>query len=264
MADRIDVRAHNRDAWDKNVERGNEWTIPVREEAIAAAREGTWEIFLTPTKPVPRDWFPELKGLDVLCLASGGGQQAPILAAAGANVALVDNSPKQLAQDRYVAERDGLAIRTVEGDMADMSMFPDESFGLVFHPISNTFAPDIRPVWCEAYRVLRPDGVLLSGFMNPMIYLFDDSLLFNEKILQVKHALPYSDLTCVTEEELQKRIDEAIPLEYSHTLEEQIGGQTDAGFVITGFYEDRCREDMDDLLSKHTAVCMATRAEKPA
>ena len=113
----------------------------------------------------------------MLCLASGGGQQGPILAAAGANVTVFDNSPNQLAQDRLVADREGLTIETVLGDMADLSAFPDARFDLIFHPVSNVFAPDVRPVWKEAFRVLRPGGSLLAGFMNPVQYLFDDIAL---------------------------------------------------------------------------------------
>ena len=114
---------------------------------MARAREGVWTIVLTPTKPVPSGWFPNLNGLDVLCLASGGGQQGPILAAAGARVTVFDNSPGQLARDRIVAEREGLAIETVLGDMADLSAFPKARFDLIVHPVSNIFAPEIRPVW---------------------------------------------------------------------------------------------------------------------
>ena len=80
-------------------------------EAIAAAREGAWTIVLTPTKPVPHEWLPNLPGKDVLCLASGGGQQGPILAAAGARVTVFDLSPKQLASDRLVAEREGERLK---------------------------------------------------------------------------------------------------------------------------------------------------------
>jgi len=168
-----DIMGYNRRAWDRQVERGNRWTMPVGPEEIARARRGDWRIVLTPTKPVPADWFPPLSGLDVLCLASGGGQQGPILAAAGANVTVLDNSPEQLARDRIVAEREGLAIEAVLGDMADMSVFPDARFGLSVHPVSNVFVPDVRPVWREAFRVLRPGGTLLAGFMNPVYYLFD-------------------------------------------------------------------------------------------
>ena len=127
----MDIRAYNREAWNRQVAEGNPWTIPVSSEAVAAARRGEWSIVLTPSIPVPRAWFPLLDGADVLCLASGGGQQGPILAAAGAQVTVFDNSPRQLARDREVAEREGLGIRTVEGDMADLSAFADASFDLI-------------------------------------------------------------------------------------------------------------------------------------
>src|SRR6185436_3797073 len=119
---RRDVREHNRIAWDALAEQGNEWTVPVSPEAIQAAREGRWEIVLTPTKPVPRAWL-NVDRRQVLCLASGGGQQAPILAAAGARVTVLDNSPKQLDRDARMAERHGLPITTVLGDMANLEMF---------------------------------------------------------------------------------------------------------------------------------------------
>ncbi len=259
----MNIREYNRLAWNKEVERGNQWTVPVSSEAIAAARQGQWEIFLTPSKPVPEEWFPELRGLDVLCLASGGGQQAPILAAAGAYVTVLDNSPRQLEQDRFVAERDSLAIATVEGDMADLSMFPDQSFDLIVHPVSNVFVPAVRPVWAEAFRVLRQGGALLAAFSNPAIYLFDYDLADRTGILQVKHALPYSDLTSLTEEERRLRvIDKGFPLEFSHTLEDQIGGQLDAGLLITGFYEDSYGEEEGDIVANYMHTYLATRAIK--
>src|SRR4051794_6405376 len=151
-----DILLYNRRAWDRQVERSNPWTVPVTVEEVARARIGDWRIVLTPTKPVPADWFPSLVGLDVLCLASGGGQQGPILAAVGASVTVFDNSPAQLAQDRLVADREGLTIETVQGDMADLSVFPDSRFDLIIHPVSNVFVPDVKPVWREAFRVLRP------------------------------------------------------------------------------------------------------------
>ena len=254
----MDVREYNRGAWDKEVERGNEWTTPVSPEVIAAAREGRWEVLLTETKPAPREWFPDLNALDVLCLASGGGQQAPILAAAGGKVTVFDNSPKQLEQDRKVAEREGLALITVEGDMTDLSTFTDESFDLIFHPCSNLFIADVRPVWKEAFRVLRHGGVLLAGFVNPVIYLFDHRL-DERRALQVKYELPYSDTGSLTEEECRQLIEKGEPLEFGHTLTDQIGGQTRAGFAITAFYEDHHRTLP---IAKYTSTYIATRAIK--
>jgi SAM-dependent methyltransferase len=253
------VRDYNREAWDREVERGNEWTVPVGPDVIEAARQGRWEILLTETKPVPKDWFPDLQGADVLCLASGGGQQAPVLAAAGANVTVLDNSPGQLAQDRLVAEREGLDLRTVEGDMADLSLFADESFHLVFHPVSNLFAPEVRPVWVEAFRVLRRGGYLLAGFLNPAVYIFDLELVNSSGELRVRYALPYADTTSKNEEDVARQIERGEPLEFSHTLEAQIGGQIEAGFAIVGFYEDHHR---DDPIAARMPTYIATRAIK--
>ena len=254
----MDFRATNRAAWDKNVEKGNRWTIPVGPEVIAAARRGTWEILLTATRPVPRTWFPSLADADVLCLASGGGQQGPILAAAGAKVTVFDNSPRQLAQDRLVALREGLSLELVQGDMADLSLFADESFDLIVHPVSNCFVPNVRAVWKEAFRVLRRGGTLLAGFDNPVAFVFDADLA-KEGILQARHALPYSDVVCLSKEEHERLFGKDAPLEWSHTLEDQIAGQLEAGFVLTGFYEDVIP---DDPASAFFPGLIATRAVK--
>ncbi|MET0623948.1 MAG: class I SAM-dependent methyltransferase [Pyrinomonadaceae bacterium] len=256
----MDVRDYNRRAWDTQVERGNEWTVPVAPEVIEEARRGRWTVLLTEQKPTPREWFPEeIAGLEVLCLASGGGQQGPTLAAAGARVTVLDNSPAQLARDRQVAERDGLELATFEGDMRDLSRFADESFDLVFHPVSNLFVPDVRPVWREAFRVLRRGGALLAGFNNPAIYIFD---LTDERQrrLEVRYALPYSDVESPDEGERERLLASGAPIEFSHTLEDQLGGQLEAGFHLTGFYEDRHR---GLRVAEFMPTYIATRAVKP-
>ena len=256
----MDIRHYNRSAWDRLVDESNKWTIPVTPEDIAAARNGVWEMLLTPTRPVPREWFPlNMAGLDLLCLACGGGQQGPIFSAAGARVTVLDNSPRQLNQDRAVAEREQLELTTIEGDMADLSIFANQSFDLVFHPVSNVFVPDIRPVWHEAYRVLRLGGTLLTGFMNPAFYIFDATLAEQGK-LEVRYSLPYSDLNSLSEADRRAYLEKGYPLEFGHTLEEQLGGQIDAGFVLNGFYEDA---DPEMLLSRYMPVFIATRAQKP-
>src|SRR3712207_9314992 len=97
----MDVRGYNREAWDRQVEGGNQWTVPVGPEVIEAARRGRWEVLLTDTKAVPREWFPEMAGADILCLASGGGQQAPTFAAAGAHVRSEERPVGQQCRSRW-------------------------------------------------------------------------------------------------------------------------------------------------------------------
>jgi len=254
----MDIRAYNREAWNRYVDGGESlWTKPVSPEIIAKARGGEFTILLTEQIPVPREWFPPLKGLDTLCLACGGGQQGPVLAAAGANVTVFDNSPRQLDQDKSVAEREGLEIRLVEGDMRNLSIFEDETFDFIFHPVSNLFIHEIRPVWREAYRVLRHGGTMLSGFMNPVFYIFDWEKA-EQGVMEVKHKLPYADSE--HPEVAAKLIAEGDALEYSHTLTDQLGGQMDTGFHVIGLYED---QHNGSLVSEYTPTYIATRALKP-
>jgi SAM-dependent methyltransferase len=259
MNEDINIQNYNRQAWDRHVDQGNVWTLPVTPERVERARLGDWSLLLTPQIPVPRAWFGEVYGKDILGLASGGGQQGPLLAAAGGRVTILDNAPRQLEMDRLVAEREGLALTTVLGSMSDLSAFPDSSFDLVFHPVSNCYVPDVLPVWREAFRVLRPGGVLLAGFNNPVFYIFDMECMQKGE-LRVRYTLPYSDLTSPTEDERRSYLESGSPLEFGHSLDDQIGGQLAAGFLLAGFYEDY---DTDGLLCRHMPTYMATRAVKP-
>jgi SAM-dependent methyltransferase len=255
----MDAVEHNRAAWDREVDSGNEWTVPVSSEEIARARGGDWSVVLIGHNPVPRDWFPtSLDGLDLLALASGGGQQGPVLAAAGARVTVLDNSPRQLARDADVAARDGLAVRTVLGDMRDLSEFADASFDIVFNPVSNVFCPDLEPVWRESFRVLRPRGVLMVGFLNPDIFIFDFAEMDRGRLV-ARHRIPYSSLD-LSEEERAAAFGDG-PIEFTHSMTEQIGGQIAAGFVLTHFVETPHHAD---ATAEYMPGYFATRAVKPS
>ena len=254
----FDPVAHNREAWDREVQSDNEWTRPVGSDVIARARSGDWSVVLIGYQLVPRDWFPaDLAGTDVLCLASGGGQQGPVLAAAGAAVTVFDNSPRQLGRDEEVAAREGLRLRTVLGDMRDLSAFPDASFDLVLNPVSNVFCPDLEPVWRESFRVLRERGVLLAGFMNPDLFIFDVAALERDELV-VRHPLPFSTLQLPDAERAQYYDDG--PVEFSHSLTGQIGGQLAAGFRLTHLVE---APHHADPTARYMPGYFATRAVKP-
>ncbi len=259
MGETFDPVAHNRAAWDREVDSGNEWTRPVGPDIVARARAGDWSVVLIGYQPTPRDWFPaDLGGTAILCLASGGGQQGPVLAAAGADVTVFDNSPGQLARDDEVAAREGLAIRTVLGDMRDLSAFADASFDVVFNPVSNVFCPDVVPVWQESFRVLRPGGVLMAGFLNPDIFIFDVAALDEREEFVVRYRLPFSTLDLSDAERKRGYGDGAI--EYSHSLTEQIGGQLAAGFILTHLVE---APHHADATARYMPGYIATRARKP-
>ncbi|WP_270180753.1 class I SAM-dependent methyltransferase [Alkalihalobacillus sp. CinArs1] len=251
------ISQHNSKAWDEKVNQGSRYTKYVSYDQVENARRGDWAISVTTEKPVPRNWFPPtLKGLSVLCLAGGGGQQAPLLAAAGAEVTVVDMSEKQLEQDRFVAERDDLSIKTIKGDMSDLNFFDDETFDLIVHPVSNVFVEDVLPVWKEAARVLKTNGTLISGFTNPVLYLFDDEQ--EEKgILDVQNSIPFSS---VEEMKAKERDAGNETLEFGHTLEDQIQGQIDAGLMIAGFYEDDFGGTR--LIDNYIKTFIATKAIK--
>ena len=256
----MDAVKQNSLAWDKKVEKEVVYTKAVSREVIEKSKAGEWEITVTTEKPVPRSWFPKsLAGLKILCLASGGGQQGPVLAAAGAQVTVVDISKKQLEQDEFVAKRDDLKINTLQCSMTDLSAFNDEEFDMIIHPVANVFVEDISQVWKEASRVLKDKGTLISGFTNPLLFIFDDEEDMKGNLV-VKNKIPTSSLDNLSDEEKEDFFNSDLTIEFGHTLEDQIQGQIDAGLVITGLYEDDFggRRPLDEYIK----CFVATKAVK--
>ena len=227
MAEYQDINAATIDRW---IEEGWEWGIPISHETYEKALQGQWDVLLTPTRPVPHEWFGELKGKRVLGLASGGGQQMPIFAALGAECTVLDYSLMQLASEKTVSEREGYSINIVRADMTKPLPFEDGSFDLIFHPVSNCYVEDVCSIWKECYRVLAPGGVLLAGLDNGINYLYDGE----EK--ELIGYLPFNPLKNPEQRKLLEEEDGGI--QFSHTAEEQIGGQLKAGFVLADIYED--------------------------
>lgn len=245
-----DINAETIDRW---AEAGWEWAVPINHDTYLRALRGDWSMVLTPTKPVPRAWFGDLAGRDVLGLAAGGGQQMPIFAAAGARCTVLDYSEKQLQSEREVAAREGYAIDVIRADMTRPLPFPDNSFDLIFHPVSNCYVEDIEPIWRECCRVLRPGGALLAGFGNELIYAFDDD---ERELVQ---RLPYNPLRDKALYRAGLESDSGV--QFSHTIEEQIGGQLRAGLVLTDIYGDTSgRGGLHDL---NVPTFTATRSVKP-
>lgn len=245
-----DINAATIDRW---VEEGWAWGKPIDHETYLRAQAGDWSLQLTPTKPVPRAWLGELRGKRVLGLASGGGQQMPIFAALGADCAVLDYSDRQIESERTVAAREGYAIEIVQADMTRPLPFPDAAFDLIFHPVSNCYIREVRPLWRECFRVLKPGGVLLAGMDSGINYIVDSA---EERVV---NRLPFDPIA--NPEQMAQLEAEDAGVQFSHTLEEQIGGQLEAGFALTGIYEDTNGEGRLHQLNIPSFI--ATRAIKP-
>lgn len=244
-----EINAKTIDEW---VEGGWEWGIPVSHEEYVRALKGDWSVLLTPTKPVPGDWFGELKGKKILGLASGGGQQMPIFTAAGAKCTVLDYSERQLESERMVAQREGYEIEIIRADMTKRLPFEDASFDIIFHPVSNCYVEEVKPIFKECYRILKDGGILLAGLDNGMNFIFSE----DEK--EIQNTLPFHPLK--NPEQMKQLQDEDCGVQFSHTLEEQIGGQLEAGFILTHLMEDT---NESGNLKEHNIPCfIATRAVK--
>ena len=137
--------------------------------------------------------------------------------------------------------------------------FEDETFDIIFCPVSNVYIEDLENMWRESYRVLKKGGLLMVGYMNPWIYIFDgdDVWVRPEKTLVPKYCLPFNSRKL--EEAGQITINPEYGYEFSHTLEEQIAGQLRAGFAMIDFYESK---DSCNRLSQFSSDYLANLSVK--
>ena len=250
----------NANAIDRWVEDGWIWGIPISEAECTDVRRGKWDVFLSPTRPVPKGWFLPFVGTKILGLASGGGQQMPVFSILGARCTVMDLSDRQLQSEKMVSAREGYDIEIIKADMTQPFPFEDSSFDLIFHPVSNCYIEDVYHVWRECYRILRPGGTLLSGMDNGINYLFEDDE--EGKLLVVTNTLPYNPLKNPAQ---MKQIEENDSVQFSHTFDEQIGGQLKAGFIIVGAYEDYNYDPEEKFATAAAGIptFWATKAVKP-
>ncbi len=254
---------YNADAWDAIADRmskdgRNQFTSAISHDEYLKAKNGQLKVSLTSAKHVPESWFPELAGRKILGLASGGGQQGPVFVAHGADVTIFDISGKQIESERFVAEREGYSIGAIKGDMTQPLPFGNSSFDIIFNPVSNCYIEKIQPVWDECSRVIRPNGILMVGFVKEEHSMFEPNFA-NEDVLISRHRLPFNPLTDLSEEKKREMIEKHVPFIFSHTLTEQIGGLMKAGFILTDIYEDG---DGGGLFDKYMNSYVAVRAIK--
>jgi len=227
---KLDYNEINSTFIDKWVSEGWEWGTPISHIIYEKAKQGEWDMLLTPTKPVPKEWYGEIKDKKILGLASGGGQQIPIFTALGAKCTVLDYSDAQLDSERMVSERENYKIDIIKADMTKTLPFQDESFDMIFHPASNCYVEDVVSIWKECYRILKKGGILLSG-LNIGI-----GFAFNEDETELKYKLPFNPL--MDKQVYEDSIENDWGIQFSHTIDEQVGGQLEAGFILQGIYQD--------------------------
>lgn len=198
----------NAEIINKWCQEGWEWGQPITHEIYENAKKGLWGVYLTPTKL----------------------QQMPVFTALGAACTVLDYSGEQCRSEKMVAEREGYSIEIIQEDMSKKLPFDDESFDIIFHPVSNCYVEKVDTIFKECYRVLKKGGIFLGGYDLGINYVFDDE----EK--EMIYTLPFNPLK--NPQHYQDSIKNDWGIAFSHTLEEQIGGQLKAGFTLTDLYED--------------------------
>lgn len=221
----MDYRNTNQQAWDRLADTGSLF-----------ARVATDEECRKPLQALDgRGWLPEsVAGLNVLCLASGGGWQSILYAAAGANVTVVDLSESMLRLDAREAKRRRFQVQTVHASMDDLSMLADESFDIVHQPVSTCYVPDLKPVYAGIARVVRSHGLYISQHKQPVSLQISHRNDRHQFVIGVEY---YHEGPLPQQQDTSYR--ESGATEYLHRMDQIVGDLCLAGFVIEDLREPK-------------------------
>jgi SAM-dependent methyltransferase len=216
------------------------WTRLAREGCLSSQAFGSLHFahargMLDPGRTIP---WNDVR--NVLCLAAAGGQQAPLFASLGYEVVSADLCPEQLRRDEQVALRHGLAIECIQTDMLNLSALYGSRFDLVYQAVSACYVPDVRKLYQEVAKVLRPGGLYRVEHWNPMHLQLAEDRPWNGHAYQIARAqdvgipIPWhsgnsKEPTCV---------------HFMHSLGDLLGGLCEAGFYIVDFDSSRRRGDV--------------------
>jgi len=228
MRKRDDIAVINKHHWEKMVKEKCGFTLPWLE-----LNSGLIDQYVKgKLNPIPEcllSMYPtralaHVKGKEILCLAAGGGQQSVVFSLLGAHVTVVDLAEGQLRGDQKAATHYGYEIRTIEGDMRDLSCLKARSFDLVYGT-GMSYVPDVTQVYSEVARVLKTKGRYRVDFMNPATEFVDCD---DWDGVGYRITKPYAERT--------RRLKDG-PIEFRHTLSSIFNG-----LLVTGLSLEHVQE----------------------
>ena len=223
----------NAAAWDRLAKAHDALASPACDEAFTDPRN-----WLGTGGPADRPWLPSsLRGLEVLCLAAGGGKHGPIYAAAGASVTVVDLSASMLDLDRQVARERKLHLELIQSSMDELTMLKNDYFDLVIHPVSSCYLPTLKQVFSEIVRVCRPGGLYMSQHKSPRSLQSSLQPNLNGRYELLFPECQSGDNSGALPPAPPSRLREAGTDEFVHSLTDILGGICRAGFSIEDFFE---------------------------
>ena len=223
----------NAAAWDRLAKAHDALASPACDEAFIDPRN-----WLGTGGPADRPWLPSsLKGMEILCLAAGGGKHGPLYAAAGAKVTVVDLSASMLDLDRQVARERKLHLELIQSSMDDLQMLKNDHFDLIIHPVSSCYLPSLTQLFFEIARVCRPGGLYMSQHKSPRSLqssLHPNSDGRYEVIFPECQSAEYSKALPPAP---PSRLREVGTDEFVHSFTDILGGICRAGFCLEDFFE---------------------------
>lgn len=224
-----DIARDNQQIWNKWSEDQSEYTVPwlkLERSLLEDFAEGRIDVLPRPYMYIyPRSVLESVAGKKMLCLATGGGQQSAVFGLLGADVTVFDLTAAQLEADQKAADHYGYKITTVQGDMRDLSVFDNASFDLIYQAISIVFVPDVREVYREAFRVLKPGGRYRVGHCLASTQLIDETTLRDDGYL-MKGVYRGGEIA------------DSDSREFRHLLSDLFNGLCELGFRIEEVFED--------------------------
>lgn len=221
----------NKKWWEEKVENSSVFTKPwlgidvkiLKKYANGKLKEPSWPI----NDIYPATILNNVANKDVLCLASGGGQQSAIFGLLNANVTVIDLSERQLENDKLAANHYGYKVSTFQGDMCDLSFLSNNSYDLVYQPPSMGYIHDINKVYSNVSRILRPGGLYRVDAQNPQSR-FTHRLSWNGEGYLISE--PYST-------KKKQRADDKEVIEFRHGLDDIFNGLLKNSFEIMSVHE---------------------------